>query len=59
MDHDFDHLFLARETDGSQYFVFRSRTNLYYEKLNLTNVLEVANANNALIKFDIELSTPG
>jgi hypothetical protein len=52
-------LFLAKEVDGSQYFVFRSRINLYYEKLNLANVLDVANANNGLVKFDLNLSAPG
>ena len=59
IDHDFDHLFLSRESNGSQYFVFKSRTNMYYEKLNLGNLLDANNANEALTKFDLQLSKPG
>lgn len=59
IDHDFDHLFLHREADGGQYFVFKSRTNLYYEKINLSNVLDVNNANEALTRFNLNLSEPG
>ena len=32
---------------------------MYFEKLNLENLLDVANANEALIKFDLNLSNPG
>jgi hypothetical protein len=39
--------------------VFKSGINLYYERINLENLLDVNNANELLTKFEIKLSDPG